>query len=639
MRQEQLAVSVKHIPYKSRLHQQIISNFKQRLRASKDEKRKKREEEWERSEDTFTAYMPESEVDASRQAKRDRGQQDFVTLSIPYSYSMLLTAHTYYTSVFLGRDPVMQVKGRHGETQTAEATVEALLDYQLTSGGGMPALFIWLMDVGKYGQGILGHYWDKETFVQSQYVEEPRTFLGLPIPGTSERKLVSQEVAGYEGNRLYNIRPQDFYHDPSVPLYRMQDGEYCIVYDRLGWTKIATRAAAGLYYSVNMLGDSYDRDTDGTGFDTNLPGQDIAFYGSSGSGKNDHPKAVDIHEFHWNVIPSELGLGSGTRPEKWVFTIGGEEVVISAQPLGLLHNSYPFDVLVQEVEGYNVYNRSMLEVLDPLNKTMEWLFNSHFYNVRAALNNMFAVDPSRINVRDLEEPGPGKMIRLKPAGYGQDIRSMMAQFNVQDVTRGNLQDSDIVGQLGQRVTGVSDNIMGQVNPSGRKTATEVRSATTFGINRLKTSCEWFSTTGFSPLTAKLIMSTQQLMSVPRKYKVVGDQALWGESFLAATPESIAGFYDFVPVDGTMPVDRFAQVNLWQQLLANMARVPGALQQYDISKIFAFIAQLGGIKNIQRFRIQVVPDAQMQAQAQAGNVVPMRGNMQEPGQIPGLGATG
>ena len=48
MRQEQLAVSVKHIPYKSRLHQQIISNFKQRLRASKDEKRKKREEEWEK---------------------------------------------------------------------------------------------------------------------------------------------------------------------------------------------------------------------------------------------------------------------------------------------------------------------------------------------------------------------------------------------------------------------------------------------------------------------------------------------------------------------------------------------------------------------------------------------------------------
>jgi hypothetical protein len=639
VRQEQLAVSVKHIPYKSRLHQQIIANFKQRLRASKDEKRKKREDEWEKSENTFTAYLPESELDSSRAAKRDRGQQDFITLSIPYSYSMLLTAHTYYTSVFLGRDPVMQVKGRHGESQTAEATVEALLDYQLMTGGGMPALFIWLMDVGKYGQGILGHYWDKETFVQSQYVEEPRTFLGLPIPGTSERKLVSQEMTGYEGNRLYNVRPQDFFHDPSVPLYRFQDGEYCIVYDRLGWTKIATRAAAGLYYSIDKLGDSYDRDTDGTGYDTNLPGQDIAFYGSSESGKTDHPKAVDIHEFHWNVIPSELGLGSGTRPEKWVFTIGGEETVISAQPLGLLHNSYPFDAIVQEVEGYNVYNRSMLEVLDPLNKTMEWLFNSHFYNVRAALNNMFAVDPSRINTRDMEEPGPGKMIRLKPAGYGQDIRTMMAQFNVQDVTRGNLQDSDIVGQLGQRVTGVNDNIMGQVNPSGRKTATEVRSSTTFGINRLKTSCEWFSASGFAPLTAKLIMSTQQLMSVPRKYKVVGDQALWGESFLQATPDSIAGFYDFVPVDGTMPVDRFAQVNLWQQLLANMARVPGALQQYDISKIFAFIAQLGGIKNINRFRIQVVPDMQMQAQAQAGNVVPMRGNMQEPGQIPGMGATG
>lgn len=37
------------------------------------------------------------------------------------------------------------------------------------------------------------------------------------------------------------------------------------------------------------------------------------------------------------------------------------------------------------------------------------------------------------------------------------------------------------------------------------------------------------------------------------------------------------------LDGTMPVDRFAQVNLWQQLMASMARVPGALQQYDLGK--------------------------------------------------------
>lgn len=643
MRVNELAPGIKEIPFKSKLHQQVLRQFKDRLKIARDEKRKDREEEWRNSEDVYQAYMPEKEVDARRRVKRENGEVEYTTINIPYSYAMLLTAHTYYTSVFLARDPIFQLKGRHGEAQDAELAMESLIDYQITVGGGMPALFIWLMDIGKYSHGIIGHYWDKESFTMSQYVDQPRTFMGMPIPGTSERVLQQVPITGFEGNRLYNVRPQDFYHDPRVPLYRFQEGEFCIVTDKVGWIKIAQGAADGKYYNLDVLrkdyGSGYDSDDrdSGTGHDTNLPGDNIAYYEL----ESDHPAMVDLYEFHWTVVPSELGLSGSDRPEKWVFTIANKCVCISAQPLGLVHNKYPFDVIPFEVEGYNVFNRSMLEVLDPLNKTMEWLFNSHFYNVRAALNNMFLVDPTRVNIRDLEEPGPGKMIRLKPAAYGQDLRSLMMQFPVQDITRSNLDDSNTVGALAQRITGVSDNVMGQVNTAGRKTATEVRSSTTFGINRLKTNCEWFSNVGFSPLCAKLTMATQQLYTQDKKFRIVGDQAMWMGPYVQVDPMKIAGLYDFVPVDGTMPVDRFAQVNLWQQLMGSMAKVPGALEQYDISKIFAFVAQLGGLKNINRFRVQVVPDQQMQQQAQAGNVVPMsmRANPNEPGQIPGMGATG
>lgn len=637
---EKLAPGIKHIPFGSPLHKKVIDNFKSRKRMARDEQRKKREEAWKNSEDTYTAYMPESEVDRVRKDKRKGGQTEYTTISIPYSYAMLLTAHTYYTSVFLARDPIFQMKGRHGESQTAETAIESLLDYQLQAGGGMPALFVWLMDVGKYSHGVLGHYWDKEEFTLTKLVDQPKSFLGMPIPGTSEKVQKSETVTGFEGNRLYNIRPADFLSDPRVPLFRFQEGEFCIVFDKVGWVKIAAKAARGQYYNLKMLkegakGGTLDSRSGSLGHDSNLPGEDLSFYKLEG----DHPSTVDLEEFHWDVIPSELGLGSSNRPEKWVFTIANEAVVMSAQPLGLAHNKYPFDVIPFEVEGYNVFNRSMLEVLDPLNKTMEWLFNSHFYNVRAALNNMFLVDPSKVHVRDMENPEPGKLIRLKPAAYGQDVRTLMTQFPVQDITRSNLSDSEMVGQLAQRITGVSDNVMGAVNAGGRKTATEVRSSTSFGINRLKTNCEWFSNVGFSPLANKLTMSTQQLYTGEQKFRIIGDQAMWADQYMEVNPGMIAGMYDFVPVDGTMPVDRFAQVNLWQQLMASMSKVPGALQGYDLTKIFAFVAQLGGLKNINKFRIQVVPDGMMQQQAQMGNAVPMRANMNEPGQIPGMGPTG
>lgn len=219
---------------------------------------------------------------------------------------------------------------------------------------------------------------------------------------------------------------------------------------------------------------------------------------------------------------------------------------------------------------------------------------------------------------------------------------MVGQLPVQDVTRANLQDTDIVGAMAQRIMGVNDNIMGMVNAGGRKTATEVRSSSTFGINRLKTNCEWFSATGFAPMSSKMVASTQQLLDIERKYRIVGDQAQWGEKYLMVSPDGIQGNFDFVAVDGTMPVDRFAQANLWQQMFGTMSKVPQIMQGYDIPRIFAFVAQLAGLKNINQFRINVVPDGMPMTgvPVNAGGAMPNgRSNLNEPGQIPGMGPTG
>ena len=92
---DKLAPGVVNVPLGSKLHENIISAFKQRKRAARDEQRKKREKSWEENEDTFSAYMPETELDTLRKGKRGSGDTDYTTIAIPYSYAMLLTAHTY----------------------------------------------------------------------------------------------------------------------------------------------------------------------------------------------------------------------------------------------------------------------------------------------------------------------------------------------------------------------------------------------------------------------------------------------------------------------------------------------------------------------------------------------------------------
>lgn len=312
---------IKDIPFASPLHGKIIKHFKSRLKIAQDEQAKKRLEKWKDSENTFTAYLPETEADNLRKDTRKRGGTAYTTIAIPYSYAMLLTAHTYYTSVFLARDPIFQVKGRHGEGQDAELAMECLLDYQLTGGNGTPALFIWLMDIAKYGHGVLGHYWDREVFTMQKQMEVPKSFMGLPIPGTATKKLIGMEVEGFCGNRLYNVRPADFFPDPRLPLHRFQEGEFCIEFDKIGWVKAAQMAADGLWYNIEELKKQGARESSGegrssVGHDTNLPGESLSYYEHEGESSN--PLMLDKHTFHWNLIPSELGLGSSTRPEKWV---------------------------------------------------------------------------------------------------------------------------------------------------------------------------------------------------------------------------------------------------------------------------------------------------------------------------------
>ena len=58
---------------------------------------------------------------------------DYVSIEVPYSYAVVMTLHTYISSVFLSK-PGFQVQARHGEPEMSVQAVEALLDYQCVAG-------------------------------------------------------------------------------------------------------------------------------------------------------------------------------------------------------------------------------------------------------------------------------------------------------------------------------------------------------------------------------------------------------------------------------------------------------------------------------------------------------------------------
>lgn len=593
------------------------------------------------------AYIPQSEEDRKRAARRDSGMPQYTTLEVPFSYAVAMTAHSYWTSVFLSRSPVFQFTARHGEPLMQVDAVEALIDYQVVVGGMMAPLFIWLLDPIKYGFGVMGVFWEEDRHIVSRIVEEEDTYLGVFKTGKKVKKRVVEEIPGYVGNRVYNVRPQDFFPDPRVPIGQFQQGEFVGRYVEVGWNTVLQRVKAGIYDEANVAKLRKIRSRKFSQRDEGSPQIVLPQAGSmmesqfTGSVDSNDMGYVALLEMYVELVPEDWGLGNTKYPEKWVFVLAEEEIVLHASPLGMYHNKFPFVVQEYEPDGYSLFSRSMMEVGQNMQHLLTWLVNTHLQNVRKSLNDMFVFDPSRIVVKDLLDPEPGKYVRLAPEYYGTDPRMAVHQLQVVDVTRGHMQDAETVMQMFQRALGVTDNVMGMLNPTGRRTATESRISTSFSGNRLKTNAEYMSAVGWGPLAQMLLQNTQQNYDLDRQYRVAGD-LLGGagqQAFVQVTPDSISGMYDFVPVDGTLPVDKFALATLWKELMAQMAASPQLLQMYDVGKVFAYTAKLAGAKNIDRFKLAVVPDDVMANRVQMGDSVPVT-KAEPPAtgmeQIPGMG---
>lgn len=642
-----------NIPHRSPLETRLLDALRARYQMSKTGM-SRLHEQWRKAENSFLAYLPEREADAARRTKRElQGLPQYTTIVLPYSYAMLMTAHTYWTTVFLSRSPVLQYTGRHGESEQQVQAVEALLDYQTTVGGHLPVYYVWLLDVGKYGVGVIGNYWTEETAYAARIdkIAAPAGPFGMAPGAKPQRIRTVERINGYVGNKLFNVRPYDFYPDTRLALHRFQEGEFCAVRSEVGWHTIRDMELDGYYINTKALpkikGTATTERVDGSPAQQ-LPQADTTTQYSGSPGDDARINDSNVYGLIDMVVllrPSEWGVGTDNMPQKWVFTTDDKhEVLLSARPLGYYHARFPYQLLELEPEAYALAARGIPEVMSGVQQTIDWLVNSHFYNVRATLNNQVVVDPSRIVMKDLLDPLPGGAVRMKPLGYGTDPALAVKQLQVTDVTRTHLSDVQFMHEFGQRVMGINDQIMGMLEPGGRKSATEIRTSATFGTNRLKTNSEYFSALGFAPHSMMLLQNSQQYYEAELKLRIVGDTAAGVEQqFINVTPEAIQGFYDFVPVDGTLPVDRFAQANLWRSMFADLSKMPQIMAQFDMGRIFMHVAQLGGLKGIRQFRIQVAQPGQTPEQAAGSSVIPLRGGdmsrMPEPGQIAGMGATG
>lgn len=548
---------------------------------------------WGWMEQRIQAYvgLPDYEQ-AMKQLENDRGAApEPIKVIVPYAYATIHAAATYLATVLLGRRPIFPLMATSGTTVDKARYMEMALQANLEATKAYEILwqFIWDSLIYSFGAARIG--W------------EEREGKVLQVGAQGQREV--RRALKYAGNRLNAIDPYATYPDPRVPMHECNEkGDFFFWSTQQSKMILKDMERGNILKWVDAATDKKHRAVSNTELPAVADSRRRARIGTSGTWS---PAPHDIVGF-WSIregtvrlVPKDWGLGDGEDSELWKFTWVPNQQIMQAEPLGMVHEKHPVAITEPVSFGHEFGSISWADLIGPFQDLLSWLVNSRMENVRTTIMNQFVVDPARVEMQDLRTPAVGKTIRLKQAAMGTPINDAIRQLVVQDNTQGHFQDIQVLRMLADSTTGINDNMRGIQSPSGRRSATEARMSMQAGASRLSQIAVRISSQGFMGLAEQMISNIQQLMPNEMWVEMTGDDGTPLSTLLS--PDMIMGTFQYQISDGTLPYDKMALVEVWQQILFGVAGDPELRQRYDIGKIFDHVATLGGAKNITSFERQ------------------------------------
>jgi hypothetical protein len=605
-------------------HSHVVEMLKSRLEYS-ERRMSSFYSRWRLNEMSLQAYITSNDFDAmlkDQQQSRDGSGPGLPTqINVPFAWATINTIVTYLLHMFAGRKPIFQVSSYRAEQVERAKNMEMFLQYNADYTRLLRSIYFFLMDGETYGVAVMRNMWRQDTKTRTIIVPpspelvELGSAFGQTVSGSRER----QSYVSFEGNDTANIDPFMFFPDPRVPMHEVNEkGEFVFWRAFEGRHILLKEQAQGRIKNVGSITNeapmAYTNENAASSarglraLGTAIPGDPTM------NGEFKMKPNIQLDQGSVEIVPKDWGLGDSETPEKWLFTMANKAVIVQAEKLDLPHNRHPIVVAEPNSVGYSFGQLGTVDMIQPMQSLMSWFLNSHIYNVRAALNNQFVVDPTKVEMQDLKNPTPGGVIRLKNTAFGlTDPKSAVYQLEVTDITRSHLSDYQLFGRLAGDMSGAADNLRGMQDSGGRKTATEIRTASDAGTSRLAAKGTLYSAMAFTDLASQQSLNAQEFLTQEFELGVLGEAAQ-GAS-IRITPDSLAGDFTFPVHDGSMPMDKFAMLEVWKEIFTAVLTDQQLRSGYDIFSMFDWIAQLGGAQNIKSFRM-------MQGQGPAIPQVPL-----------------
>lgn len=574
---------------------------------------------WNMRELQYQAYVPVQEWEERyKSACRDKTLSNVKkqegNIVVPYAFSSIRTIVTYLATVFLGRKPIFMVGTYNSAMVESAKNMEKLLQYNAEHNRLIKEFTQWLYNGEIYGLGILKTGFVTESAPRSTWVADP-------LSGQLLRSRKATVV--YQGNTVENIDPFMFFPDPRVPLLEVaQKGEF--VYWRSFVGKFTLQKSGDTYAYLDSIGKMPVGGDSGASLRNFRANGDSLSNQYNYSDIDDGSPWVEIDEGTVELIPSEIGfsLGDGydnDKPHKFLVTVANLTQIIRFELYSPDHQQHPVVINEPLAIGNGFGNCGISDYLSPFQEAISWFLNSHIFNVKGVVNNSFLYDPSMIEEKDLRSDKAGKLIRMKPKAFGVEPTLYFKQLQISDVTSGHVADMQNLMRIGNDISAITDNMRGQQDSGGRKTATEIRATIEAASSRLAAHAQFISGASVIWLAKQWSLNLQQYLSEDFQIDVLGDEG--AQNPITITPYNVAGDFYFPVHDGTLPLDKIALFDIWQQALQFVAGNPQLAQSYDVGKIFEFVAKLGGAENIDQFRLNHAPQEAIDAGVAAGNLIP------------------
>lgn len=594
-------------------HKQILKHCRDLVKLSRDHM-VQFYDTWDMHDDVYKGKRTPDEQD--RKANK-RGEPE--KMIVPLTYAQIQTFIAFCFATFFQRERLFELEGMGVEDAKPARVGEALLERDLTYNVVEQKIYQFLLDVAKFGLGVVKSGWVEEKQLVKTEEQVDRSFLGFNF-GTKTKTTEDWKVK-YAGNKLFNISPYRFFPDVRLPLTRLQEGEFVASEDSISYVELRRLEnegeVAGIDHvkqlAVSRVEESSRR----------LPHTTL-FVGSALTAPTLGQKKSGSHvltEVQVKLIPADFEIegkpmGSEKYPVIYNVWIVNDSRVVKCEPLGYVHGLFTYDVGECNPDMHNLVNEGLAGIIDALQSVITWLINSHITSVRKNIDNRLIVDPAGVMMEDLKERRP--VIRLKQEASRTGVDKWIKQLEVRDVTQNHIQDADALQAIVQIVTGINDNALGQFH-TGRRSATEARSVNSATAARLKMVAVLLWKSTLEPLGRKMLSNLRDGLDVETFIKVLGEEADPNNyvTFAKVNKDDLIGDYDFEVFDGTLPSERRDQAETLQEMLLALFQSPQALAilGYDPRKLADEILELKGIRNPVRFKLDQVRMQEMQMQQQ------------------------